>query len=510
MGRKRFGLVAGMIGALVMVLVACSSNSGSDTGSGTTQTGSADTPLRLAIATPVQTLDLSRYQGQTDLVVGDLIFDPLVGYGADLKIVPRLAESWEQPNPTTYVFKLRSGVKFSDGTDLTGQDVKDQFDIDLTLPALKSWTEAIKSVTADGLTVTFTLSHPSPSFLSNVANGPFSIQSAASRKMDPKELATNPVGTGPYKLQSWKGDVITLVRNDQYWGTKPTQQTITFTTVQDTTTRLNGLESGQFDIMQNVDPYTFTKLGDYPDLVGLNVPYVQTAFLLFTQVNPILKDQKVREAIALALDVPSIVKSATEGLFTPATSFIPPALGTSTAKARTQDIAKAKQLLTEAGYPNGFEIPLYNTNGRYVGDNQMAQIIQNQLAQVGITAKITVYEYAALLNLFKKPETGLVVVGWTNRATPDAMLGAMFASDGGFNWAVYKNPDFDALLTKAGSMATAEEAFPLWAQADQLLIDDVAGVPLYWANSLYAYRKGITGFGVNPLGLVQVTTVERS
>lgn len=505
-GRRAVLLSAGML--TLGATAGCGLGPAGDGESETTPGGEASGgTLRIALATPVQTLDLSRYKGQPDLIVGQMIFDSLVGMDADLAVVPRLAESWEQTDPTTYVFTLREGVTFHDGSALTGDLVKQMFDVLVTLEPLSSWTEPIDSVAASGSDVTFHLKHPSPSLLYNLANGPFSIQSPDSLSLDPADLAQTPVGTGAYKLQSWSGDVITLTRNEHYWGEPWGPDEVVLTSVTDANTRLNGLESGEFDAIQNVDPFMFTNLGDESEVVGLKVPYAQTVWLLFTHANPLLADIRVREAIALALDVPQIVESATEGLARPATGFVPPEIGGGGIPARARDLERARELLAEAGHPNGLSIPLFNTNGRYVGDNDISQIVQSQLAEVGITAEITVYEYAGLLDVFERPSTGLVVIGWTHRATPDAMLGATFDSSGGFNWSVFHDDEYDALLKEAANSATREEAEPLWVQADERLVAQFAGVPIYWATSLFGVRSEIGEFHVDPIGLIQVNDV---
>lgn len=468
-----------------------------------------DKPLRIAYSAPFQTLDLPRYQGFPDLQVGDLIFDTLVGYDKDLNIVPRLATDWEQPDPLTWVFTLRDGVTFHDGTKVTGEDVASQLMLTTTLENLALWADPIKEVSADGLKITVGLKYQSPTFLSNLANGPFAIQSPKSRALDPAELAKKPSGTGPYQLKSWVGDIITLTKNDDYWGEAPKQETVVITTVSDATTRFNGLEAGEFDVVQNVQPYTFTTVKDKPELVGLKPPYAQTVWLLFTHSNPILADHRVREAIALTVDVEALVKVGTEGLTRPAVGFIPPELGESDAAPRKKNIARAKQLLAEAGYPNGVTIPLYNTNGRYVGDQDIAQVLQSQLAEAGITAEISVYEYAGLVEAFGKPETGLALIGWSHRATPDAMLNATLRSTAGYNWSAYSNPKFDALMDQAAAQSTAEDAEPYWAKADAELVRDVAGIPIYWSSSLYAASVNITGLTVDPLGYIKLLDVIR-
>lgn len=506
-GQTRRTVLASIAVALATLATACSTPQSSE--DDTTVAGEQQLPLRIGISSPVQTLDLSRYKGQTDLLVGDLIFDTLVAVDEQLEVVPRLATEWSNPDPLTYEFTLRQGVRFHDGAPLTSEDVKAQFDTALELSNLASWTEPIASVAASADTVTFTLKHPSPSFLVTIANAPFGIQSPASLAAGEQTLATAPVGTGPYRLVSWQGDVISLERNDDYWGEAPTQSAIEITTVSDNTTRYNGLESGEFDIIQNVDPFQFSTLDDN-DLVGLSAPYAQTVWLLLTATNPLLEDVRVRQAIALALDTEAITQTATEGLFRPATGFIPPELGEVGIAPHVPDLEQARRLLAEAGYPDGLTIPLYTTNGRYVGDATAAEVVQAQLAEVGITADITVYEYAGMLDVLGKPEAGLAITGYTNRPTPDTLLTRAFTSDGSFNLSTYSNSEFDELMAQAGAQPDAESAWPQWAEADRLLVEDVAGVPIYWANSLFATSSEIAGFTVDPLGQIHVNGVVRT
>jgi peptide/nickel transport system substrate-binding protein len=486
--------------ASLLLLTSCAKSSGS--------AGDGNEAFRVALSQPVQTLDVTHYISQQDQIVGNFIFDPLVGYDDKLDVVPRLAEKWEQVDPVTYEFTLRQKAVFSDGTPVTAEAVKEFLDYTRTVPKLKSWTQAINDVSAGDGKVTVKLSNPSMSFISALANPAFGVQAPASRKLDEKALARQPVGSGPYVLKSWSGDTITLERNDKYWGTAATQKNVVLTAVTDATTRFNSLKSGQYDLNQAVDPHTFAGIGSTGDVKGGQDPYVQSVFLLFNQANKTLSDPKVRQAMALALNVPAIVKSGTLGFGRAASVLIPPEIGGADKPMPTPDIDGAKKLLADAGHPDGLTIPLFTTNGRYMGDNAIAQVVQSQLAAVGVKVEITVLDYPALRQRLGQPATGLAVYGWTNQATPDPMLTSLFSSDSAINAVAYKNPDYDKLLQQAQKAPTRPEADAIWHQADQMLVSNVVIVPLFWSASLYGYRSNVSGVSFNQFGWINLLTVK--
>lgn len=488
------------VALLVALTVACAQPSVQPSPAGSAQPKTGGT-LRIGIATDVLTLDLPNFQSAQDLQVGDQIFDTLVGYDKDMKIQARLAESWTQVDETTYRFVLRRGVKFHDGTPLTAAAVKAHFDRAKTGQRQSSYYAALDSVTTDGdLTVTFKLKAPFASFIQNLALQVGAIQSPASLALPAAELARKPVGTGPFKLSEWVPTVrVVLERNPDYWGAKPKLDKIAFTFVQDESTRMSALESGDQDVIANAAPQRAAALKSSSTLQLVTGPYSQSFFLGFTATHPILKDVRVRQAIAMTIDNKPLVDAVTEGITRVSTGFIPPELIPTKAVPLKRDAARAKQLLADAGYPSGFKIELWTPNGRYLRDKEIVEAIQSQLKPLGVDAQIKLLEYAAFVAGLGKQEAGLFVLGWAHTASPDSMLRAVFRSNSPINWSAYKNPAVDQLLDQAVAQSSFEKAIPFWQQADQALLDDAAGVPIYWSVLLYASSRKVHDFKVDSL-----------
>jgi peptide/nickel transport system substrate-binding protein len=455
----------------------------------------------------VLTLDLPNYRSTQDLLVGGLMFDTLVVYDKDAKLQPGLAETWKQIDPTTYEFTLRKGVKFTDGTPLDGDAVKAHFERSMKALKGQRFHDMIKTITVSAEKLTFTLSRPYTPFLGNLAFGTGGIQSPASIKQYGDQIAFNPVGSGPYKLADWqRGVSMRFVRNPDYWGTKPRLDEITVKFVQDESTRMASLEAGELDVIQNAPPQRAAELKNSKTLQLITRPYAQSFWLGFTATNQYLKDVRVRRAIAMVVDRTGLVNNVTEGIARVATGFLPPELAASTIKPITGDVAAAKQLLADAGYPSGFSIDLWAPNGTYLRDKEIAQAVQAPLKSIGVNANIRVLEYAAYADGLNRHEAGLFVLGWAHTSAPDAMLRGVFQSKSAANWSAYKNDNIDKLIDDAVAQPSYDQAVKIWQQIDQALIDDAAGVPIYWSTLLYATSAKVHDFFPTPLGMWDVNT----
>jgi peptide/nickel transport system substrate-binding protein len=499
------------LGLIVALVLGACSQSGVPVPSGGTSAAPASPKVggTLAIGTSqdVLTLDLPNYRSTQDLLIGSIVFDTLVVYDKDAKLQPGLAESWKQIDPLTYEFKLRKGVKFTDGTPLDGDAVKSHFERSMKALKGQRFHDMIKTITVSGETLTFVLSRPYTPFLGNLAFGTGGIQSPASIKQYGDQIAFNPVGSGPYKLAEWvRGVSMKFVRNPDYWGAKPNVDTINVKYVQDESTRMASLEAGELDVIQNAPPQRAAELSKSQTLRLITMPYGQSIWLGFTATNQYLKDARVRRAIAMMVDRNALVGSVTEGIARVATGFLPPELVPSTVKPITGDVAAAKKLLADAGYPNGFTIDLWTPNGTYLKDKEIAQAVQTPLKSIGVTANIKVLEYAAYSDGLNRHEAGLFVLGWAHTSAPDAMLRGVFQSKSAANWSAYKNDAIDKLIDDAVAQPTYEAAIKIWQQIDQALVDDAAGAPIYWSSLLYATRARVHNFYPTPLGVWDVKT----
>jgi ABC-type transport system substrate-binding protein len=359
----------------------------------------------------------------------------------------------------------------------------------------------------DNVTVKFTLCSPDVAFPSKVAFASFGIQSAAylQKTGGGGDIITKPVGTGPYKLQTWdRGSQIVLARNDDYWGTKAKAKTAVFQWNSEAAQRLVQLQSGQADGIDNVGPTDFDTVKNDSNLqlvprAALNVMYVG----FNVDMKP-FDNEKVRQAIGYALDKQRIVSNFYPKGSTVATQFLPQAIP-GYAKGFTDfthDINKAKQLLTEAGLPNGFDVTLsYRDVVRsYLPQPAVvAQDIQNQLAQIGIKVTLDKEESTTFIDNATGGKLPFYLLGW-GADYPDAtdFLDYHFNNAG---LPQFGTPfkDVQSVLTQAAQKPDQSQRDPLYAQAAQLLAQHAPMIPVAYGGSATAYKKTVQNPQASPL-----------
>lgn len=463
--------------------------------------------LKVGISTDVLTLDMANYRSGQDWLVGSIMFDTLVVWGEDGTAKPGLAESWKQIDPLTYQFTLRKNVKFTDGSPFNAAVVKKHFERAAQGNFGKTYYFMIASIVVDNDTsVTFKLNQPYAAFINNLANLTGGIMSSAAIDKYGDTVGRNPSGTGPFKLAEWTaGERLVFERNPDYWGTKPYLDKIVFRYIADESTRMAGLEAGELDVIQNAPPQRAKDLRSSSTLQLIQGPYAQTIWLGFTHSNPILAKREVREAIASVVDRNALVQGITEGITRPASGFVPPEVVKTNVTAPQPDPGKAKELLAKAGYPNGFTIDFWVTTGRYLRDKEIAQALQQPMKTIGIDVQIKALDYAAFSSGMGRREAALFLLGWGSSSNPDTMLRTVFYSKSGANWSNYKNPSIDKLLDDAITQTSYGNAVKLWSDADKALVEDFAGVPIYWSSALYGASKKVQNFTQTPLGAYDLT-----
>lgn len=353
-----------------------------------------DTITVLVQAEP-QTLDPANTNNENIGLIKQFIFETLVTIKPDGKLSDVLAESHQIIDPTTVKFKLRKGVKYSDGTALTSKDVF--FDIKRLQesPISKShftFIDLEKSTIEDDLNFTLKFKQPWAPFENTFSSnrGGIYSQAAFEKVGGAEKFARNPIGTGPYKLVKWvSGTQIELTRNEYYWGEPAKTKNVIIKFIAEPTARVIELETGAADIayyIQGTDIKRVEDIKGYHVSKGDSYRYF---LFLFSMAEPLLQDVRVREAMTLAIDKAALVKSSTDGVGTPINGYIPPAVaGYMDMKPMGFDVAKAKALLAEAGYPKGFEIELHvEPQPLY---QRIAEVVQAMWAEIGIKANIVV------------------------------------------------------------------------------------------------------------------------
>lgn len=524
---ERRSLILAVLLTFALVLSACGTQKPSEdppaqTGQSGDQQGAVATPgsdseprqggtLDVGVGSEPLSFDPPNYKATTDLLVSWLIMDGLVAFDNDMKIVPSLATRWEQIDDLTWRFELRQGVKFSDGTDFNAEDVKASLERGATKPRGKAFIGFVAGVNIIGdYTVDVKLTNPFGPFLSHMAT-PVAVITSAEHlaTQDDDGLMLNPVGTGPFKLKDYVPKQKTLlVPNENYWGEAPYLDEVAFHLITDEATRFAALRSGQLDVIESPPPHESAAIEQDPNLVLLKTPATRDLRLGFQVQDKVLKDPKVREAIARAIDSKSIVEFVVEGLARHADSgWLPPeVMPTDPPLAIEYDPEKSKQLLADAGYANGLTLELVTPVGRYLRDKEIAEAVQQQLSEVGITVKIKVLEWAQFLDTLSRHESQLFILGW-GMSTGDPAVAARqnWHSGDAFNWANLQDAEIDRLITEAEQTSDQAKRQQLYWDMQKRLLDNYALKPIYWKYNLFAAQSKVKNFVAHPLELMDVT-----
>ncbi|HKI59146.1 MAG TPA: glutathione ABC transporter substrate-binding protein [Trueperaceae bacterium] len=465
--------------------------------------------VRIAQSLSHNTLNPAATTGLADASVERVIFEGLVGLDKDLKIVPELATSWTiSPDATVFTFELRQGVTFQDGTAFNADAVKAYFDWatdknNKTSARAQSLYANVKSIDVLGpYEVRFTLTAPDATFLSNIALYNGRILSPASIQKYGADVGRHPVGTGPFKFVSWQeGQKITVEANDSYWGPKPKVQRIEFIEVPNAATRVAMLQSGEADFIESLPAQLVASVNQSPNLEAvISKSTYARIFPLNTHFKP-FTDVRVRQALNYAVDKEQLVKVAVQGYGTVMDSPVPQTVRGYAAQTPYQyDPEKAKQLLAEAGYPNGFSFTVLTFNSTEF--KTAGQVIQTMLAKVGVKVELNPTERGALVSQIFKPlsETqleGSLVGASTPNGDADRTLTQSFATSSfppAFNnWSFYSNPEVDKLIQEGRSTGDQAKRDQIYAQAQSIIWKDAPWIFLYSPDNIAGQSKKLTG-----------------
>ena len=446
--------------------------------------------------------------GAIDSVLYSNVFEGLTRFMGDGSVVPGLAESWEiSDDGKTYTFKLREGVKFHDGTSMDADDVK--FSLDRILAedsanAQKALYTAIADVTVvDPLTVQLTLSEPNGNMLFNLAWGDAVIVAPESIE----NIKQTPIGTGAFKFTSWtQGDSIQLDRNPDYWGTPAVLEKATFKFISDPTAAFAAMMAEDIDAFSGFPaPENLPQFEADPRFQVLVGSTEGETILSTNNLQPPFDNVLVRQAVAHAINRQAIVDGAMFGFGTPiGTHFAPhnPAYVDLTGQS-AYDPEKAKSLLAEAGFADGFETTLHLPPPSYA--RRGGEIIAAQLAEVGITAEIINVEWAQWLEtVFRGKNFGLTIVSHTEPMD----IGIYARPDYYFQ---YDNPEFQELMTTLNATTDPDMRMKMMQQAQQIIADDYVNGYLFQLAALGVAKAGLQGLWANaPTQATDLTAVSWS
>ncbi|MER2107697.1 MAG: ABC transporter substrate-binding protein [Solibacillus sp.] len=508
---------------LTIIILVCSTFLAACSGGDVDQASSSgNQTLIIGIESEADVLDPHRAGGWVTFRINRQMHESLVVEDLSLEgkskqtpdIIPALAKSWEiSPDGLVYTFKLQEGVNFHDGTPFNAEaadfnfrrvyDENFEFFDQRSASALVNTISKIESTKViDEYTFEVHFTEPFSAFLRLMAGerGITMISPEALKKAGNDLYAENPVGTGPFKFsQRVRGEKIELTRNEDYWGTKPILEKVIFQPIPNQAARTLALESGQVDVIAVPAPDSVANLESKGFVVDSGAP-PHVWYLNMNMNNKIIQDKKVRQAIAMAIDRKGMAETLLKGTATAAYSIQSPANEAYDPNFVDYEYnpEKAKQLLAEAGYPNGFDTVFQTSvdgSGQLI-PVPMAEWIQQDLAEVGINVKLETYEWISYIGMWTNmsEEIGFNQMSW-GMTSPFHLYNIVHSASGA-NASNYSNDEVDSLINSALTATDPAQAVEHWKQAHQIIADDAAIIPIVNDTAPYAMASYVKGFVV--------------
>jgi peptide/nickel transport system substrate-binding protein len=443
-----------------------------------------------------------------------LMFSSLVAHDEQMNIVPDLAERWETPNALTYVFHLRSGVKFHDGRALTSADVKFTFDSILTgavkTPKRGAFRMVASIETPDDATVIFRLREPFASFLWNLTRPGVGIVPQGSET----EMAQHPNGTGPFRFVSMKADEeIVLARNPDYFGdakAKGTIERIRFRIVPDAIVRALELRKGSADAeINSLTPDMVATLGKEPGIVADVQPGTPLTYVAFNFDDPVLAHREVRQALAYATDRAAIIRYLLRGQARAASSLLPPNHWAFDPDVRQYDFdtARAEELFDAAGFPRGADgvrIHLTLKTSTDESTRLYAAVLADEWKRVGVALELKSLEFATFYSDITRGSFQLYTQRWVGGNNDPDMFDYVFSSKkfppDGANRGHYRNAQLDALLDQARVEMDREKRRAILGEVQKIVAEDEPYINLWYPDNVCVHRARLTGIDIPPGG----------
>ncbi len=483
-------------------------------------------PFKWSSASDIPTLDIHSQNNALGNGVHAAIYDALVYYNSStFKVEGLLATRWQDISPTQMRFTLRSGVKFSDGTPFTADDVV--FSITRAMAKTSNFTVYTQGISrvvkVNDSTVDLILTGPNPVLLNQLTE--LRIMSKAwaekNKSVDPKDIRAkdenfahrNAMGTGQYTVKEWLPDQkLVLVKNPNHWGTNASNVTeIIYTPIKAEATRVAALLSGEVDFILDPSPQDLPRIRSASNLKVIDGIENRTIFFGLDQFrdelpgsnvkgkNP-LKDQRVRMALYQAIDINAINKVTMRGLSQPTGALVAPQVNGWTEKVHQRhpyDPEAAKKLLADAGYPNGFEVDFACPNNRYINDEEICQAVNAMWARIGMKAKLRTLPLVTYFPMIQRYEASIYMLGW-GVPTFDALYSLQSLTrtvgqggDGNYNVGRYSNQRMDYVVDRVKAETDLPVRTRLLTEALQLQNDTVAHIPLHNQIIPWAMKKNV-------------------
>lgn len=468
--------------------------------------------LIAAIAGEPDQLDPQKTSAYFSFEVLENVFDTLVEPDADLEMKPALAESWTvSPDQLAWTFRLRKGVTFHDGSPFTAADVVYSYRriIDEKLSNVDKFSSVADVTAPDDGTVVIRVTRPTPNLLTNI--GGFKGMAIVSRKnVDSGQIATHPIGTGPFSFVSQKsGDSIVLKANPAYWGGSPKIPGVTFEFITEPSTALSALQAGEIDWTDSVPTQRISQLKDDDSIHLAVTPSNDYWYLALNEAKAPWNDPRVRQAIAYGVDRKSIVQATSYGSATANQLAIPEGNPWYTPYDKYRyDTDEAKRLLDEAGvHPDRMDLLV---TSEYPETVTAAQVIADNLAPLGIRVNIRTVDFATWLDEQNSGNFDMLMMGWLGNIDPDDFYYAQHHTDGANNAQKFSNPDVDRLLDAGRTETDRAVRQQDYAKAATIIADQVSYLYLYNPSVIQAWTTRLSGYEARRDGAIRFRTASLS
>lgn len=520
---------AGILCGTVLLLSGCGGAPSSRSGGGEVRK-----TLNYTIGNDISNMDPAQITDIESAIVATQVYEGLVAFkDGTVEVEPALARSWSvSEDGLTWTFDLHEGAVFSDGAPVDAEAVvtsierqiypdhkfhvpgKMRYAKTLFGDPMTSITALVISVRAESATqVVFTLARPYQPFLKNLAMTPAAIVSPRALETYGSDLNTTMVGSGPFMLRQYSQDQsVVLVRNAGYWGDRPPLEEIRFRILRDANVRLNSLRRGESDIISGIPPTALEMLEGDANVAVIAEPSMNLGYIALNNTRAPLDNKLVRQALNYAVDKEYIADTLFLGTSVVAEGVLPPGmLGYKAGrKSYPHDPEKAKALLAEAGFADGLTLTMaahdrprvYNLQGI-----KLAERLQQDLAQAGVTLKIDQMEFPTFLSRQKSGDYETGMSGWvTDNGDPDNFLYELCGRDE--NDTRYVNAEATALMLRAAGLQDEAERARLYEQAEDLVIEDPPFIFLNHGKQVLAARKRVKNFVPSPTAVASLARVD--
>ncbi len=450
--------------------------------------------LIIGSAADINNLDLQKQQDQINNIVLKTTHQTLVRFTNEGTFVPELATSWEYKDDTHLVFHLDPRAKFNDGTPLTAEDVKFTYDMAMNSYVSSALAGLVSTTVVDEHTVELEIEKYNNEFIASIASVPLSIQSKHAYESGVKDPYY--VGSGPYMFDEWvQGEYCRVKKNPNYWRDDPgVSDTITFRPIIEDSSRVIALQNGEIDVCVNPPINELSFLQDDKNITVFERAGSRLFYFAFNVSKAPWDNQKLRQAVACAIDRDSVLQVAVDGKGTPQTTILNRGLWGfyDEMPGFPYDVERAKKLMAEAGYPNGgIKTTLLIANSSPY--TNIAQVVQANLKVIGIDVDIQMVDDATLKSTCKAGTQDLYLWRWNEDSKVDFVYRDLFYTGSGSNYHHYSNKRADELTDLVATEKDQDKRMQDGIELQKLLVEECPQVPLYIANLVIAYNKNLKG-----------------